>query len=61
MPTKRILYTLLEIKSLLARIHQVKIENVEVFENETLFFDDYHLQGGDLKVENNTFLFQITK
>jgi|GEM_PF-5922280 hypothetical protein len=37
MPTKRILYTLLEIKSLLARIHQVKIENVEVFENETLF------------------------
>lgn len=59
MPTKRLLYTFGEIKELLARIHNVCIQDVSSFENKQI---DIELCQGSMKeVDDDTYLIQVTK
>jgi len=58
MPQNRILYTLQDIKKILAEKHRINIENVQIYERCTLNLEDgfgYH------ELESNSFLFQIDK
>jgi hypothetical protein len=57
--TKRILYTLQDVKNLLARIHNVEPTLVDVFESSILEVQVEHC--GYIAIEDNTFLFQVTK
>ena len=58
MPTIRLLYTLEEIKKLLADKHHVPIVNVTTFNSESLSMD---YGGGDSEVKEDNFLFQVDK
>lgn len=56
--TTRIIYTLGEIKELLAKRHKRPIECVEVFDGATLTAD---YGGGTMDLRDDTFIFQVTK
>ena len=58
MPTKRLLYTIGEIKETLARRHKIPIENVSIFDDATLMAD---YGGGTMELKDDNFIFQITK
>jgi hypothetical protein len=58
MPTNRIIYTLQDIKILLARIHHVKKEAVDVYEGNKIELD---CGQGRFEIHENSYLFQLDK
>ena len=56
--TVRFIYTLGEIKELLAKRHRTDIKNVEIFEGAALEAD---YGGGTIDLKEDNYIFQITK
>lgn len=54
MATIRILYTLEDVKKLLARIHNVPIDQINVFDSEKLHVET---SLGTFEIEDETYLF----
>jgi hypothetical protein len=59
MPTTRILYTLNEVKALLAEKEGVPVENVDVHDIFDIYLEPR--DGDSIKVKKNTYLFQVDK
>lgn len=59
MPETRIVYTLGEIKALLARIHRTSSVNVEILDDSKLSYELYPF--GDIEVTDDSYLFVVTK
>ena len=57
MATTRKIYTLDEVRSILAEMNKAEIEHVEIYENNKLSMGGY---GFDYPVEGDNFLFQVT-
>jgi hypothetical protein len=57
LPTIRKLYTLQEVKELLAKKNNVHEKDVDVFENRTIEISD--ILGNSYEVEDNSYLFQV--
>jgi len=60
MPTTRHLYTLGEVKSILAKIHGMRKQAVEVHNNEKLQIIDLAEYTDAIEVKEDHFLFQVT-
>ncbi len=57
MPSIRKLYTLLDVKQLIANKEKCPIDEVNIYECKEMVIDDGC--GGNYGVENDTFLFQV--
>jgi len=58
MPRTRLLYTLLDVKTLLSKIHKVPLEQIDVFEDRPLMIE---FMEEEVEIKDEDYLFQVDK
>ena len=54
MPTKRLLFTLSELKEFISKKYKIPVENIRIFENYTMAYVD----NGEIEITDDTYVFQ---
>ncbi len=60
MPTNRVLYTLLDVKEMIAEKEKIKTSQIDFFNGLALLFED-DFGDGNIEVSDNAYIFQFDR